>query len=456
MADGGTVRVFGNVIGARRVRQGERLRARLARRFRHEEGRQYPLAVEDNPVIGPYLGLKTVVSRPGGPEPDCENGVFIGTIRMGYGHYRIGLALASAAASMGLTPYWFDLLNFDSTGEKVIREMDRWYRRLEKNYPVMELCGLFSDVYGALPPDTPFLATHPFTAHAAVKAGLRRVVNVIPDNCPLGFHLAPGAFQTVQTPSAYFGFRTLRGMGRRGEVPCGVPASHLRMAGHYVDHELAANIEADCGARLARLEARAPRRLLLSVGGAGAQAPLVAAVLRHLLPRLREKSVALFLNFGDHAKIEERVMRAAPGAAEIAVRHTDWDGTARFAEDALEGEASGLHTFLHRDIYAAVYATNALMRASDVLMTKPSELAYYPIPTLFLERVGGHEAWGAIRGAELGAGSQECAGTAETLQALDLLLGGGDLLSLWCDSILRQDRAGVYHGAYRAVEWATE
>jgi len=33
--------------------------------------------------------------------------------------------------------------------------------------------------------------------------------------------------------------RTLRGMGRRGDIPCGVPASHLRMAGHYVDHELA-------------------------------------------------------------------------------------------------------------------------------------------------------------------------------------------------------------------------
>ncbi|HOH50861.1 MAG TPA: hypothetical protein PLI98_09010 [Candidatus Hydrogenedentes bacterium] len=482
MADGETVRVFGNVIGARRVRQGERVRARLARRFRHEEGRQYPLAAEDNPVIGPYLGLRNVVSRPGGPAPDFENGVFVGTIRMGYGHYRIGLALASAAASMGLTPHWFDLLAFDSTGEKVIREMDKWYslgsrisqksrafnrlvwdplmgkwyRRLEKNYPVMELCGLFTDVYGGIPPETPFLATHPFTAHAAVKAGLRRVVNVIPDNCPLGFHLAPGAFQTVQTPSAYFGFRTLRGMGRRGGIPCGVPASHLRMAGHYVDHELASNIEADCGARLARLEARAPRRLLLSVGGAGAQAPLVAAILRHLLPRLREKSVALFLNFGDHAKIEERVMRASPGAAEIAVRHTDWDETARFAEAVQDGEAAGLHTFLHRDIYAAVYTTNLLMRASDALLTKPSELAYYPIPTLFLERVGGHEAWGAIRGAELGAGSQECRGTAETLQALDLLLGGGDLLSLWCDSILRQDRAGVYHGAYRAVEWATE
>ena len=149
-------------------------------------------------------------------------------------------------------------------------------------------------------------------------------------------------------------------------------------------------------------------------------------------------------------------MRAVPGAAEIAVRHTDWDETARFAEAAQDGEAAGLHTFLHRDIYAAVYTTNLLMRASDALLTKPSELAYYPIPTLFLERVGGHEAWGAIRGAELGAGSQECRGTAETLQALDLLLGGGDLLSLWCDSILRQDRAGVYHGAYRAVEWATE
>ena len=53
------------------------------------------------------------------------------------------------------------------------------------------------------------------------------------------------------------------------------------------------------------------------------------------------------------------------------------------------------------------------MRCSDVLITKPSELAFYPIPKLMIKRVGGHEAWGAIRAAEIGDGTYECSTDAE-------------------------------------------
>ena len=48
----------------------------------------------------------------------------------------------------------------------------------------------------------------------------------------------------------------------------------------------------------------------------------------------------------------------------------------------------GIHVFLHENFYAAVYATNILMRVSDVMITKPSELSFYPVPKLFIQRVG--------------------------------------------------------------------
>ncbi|HNR32960.1 MAG TPA: hypothetical protein PKI11_18855, partial [Candidatus Hydrogenedentes bacterium] len=69
---------------------------------------------------------------------------------------------------------------------------------------------------------------------------------------------------------------------------------------------------------------------------------------------------------------------------------------------------------------------------------------------------GGHEAWGAIRGAELGDGTAECAGLRDTLRVLATLLEEDDLLSLFCDHILRLHTQGVYNGAYRAVEAALE
>ena len=44
---------------------------------------------------------------------------------MGYGHYRIALAIASAAKSLGLTPYWLDFLAFpQSAASKTLRYLN--------------------------------------------------------------------------------------------------------------------------------------------------------------------------------------------------------------------------------------------------------------------------------------------------------------------------------------------
>jgi hypothetical protein len=95
------------------------------------------------------------------------------------------------------------------------------------------------------------------------------------------------------------------------------------------------------------------------------------------------------------------------------------------------------------------------MRVCDVLITKPSELAFYPMPKIFNERVGGHEMWGAIRGAELGDGTVEVRTIPETLQAIDLLTNEDDLLEMYCDCIVKNQSIGIYDGAYKSVELAT-
>ncbi len=95
------------------------------------------------------------------------------------------------------------------------------------------------------------------------------------------------------------------------------------------------------------------------------------------------------------------------------------------------------------------------MRVVDVMITKPSELAFYPVPKIFNARVGGHEMWGAIRGAELGDGTVETRTVPQTLQAINLLTEGTDLLEMYCDCIVKNKSIGVYDGAYKCVELAT-
>ena len=101
-----------------------------------------------------------------------------------------------------------------------------------------------------------------------------------------------------------------------------------------------------------------------------------------------------------------------------------------------------------------MYATNLLMRSCDVLVTKPSELAFYPVPKLFLKRIGGHEKWGAIHSAEFGDGTLECEDVPRTLQMVDLFLDDAGLLEKFCDNIKVNKSIGVYDGAYKVVELA--
>ncbi|MBN2875799.1 MAG: hypothetical protein JXM71_11950, partial [Spirochaetales bacterium] len=228
-----------------------------------------------------------------------------------------------------------------------------------------------------------------------------------------------------------------------------------------VDHEIVANLEADCAARVARIDSRAPRRVLMSIGGAGAQLDLTVELVRSILPLVRDGLAALYLNFGDHAGVKERfdaqMTTVDPAWAGLTTQHVgDWAEARAFAQAALSGSVRGVHEFLNADKYAAVYATNLLMRSADVLVTKPSELAYYPVPKLMTKRIGGHERWGAIRAAELGDGTFEMGSTAAAAQALRVMLVEDDILRLQIDALLRNAKIGVYDGCYRAVDFALE
>ena len=148
------------------------------------------------------------------------------------------------------------------------------------------------------------------------------------------------------------------------------------------------------------------------------------------------------------------------GSVKTTEHFDNWQEELVFANNAAEptdtSAGTGIHAFYNNDIFAAVYITNLLMRASDVLITKPSELAFYPIPKLFIRRVGGHEMWGAIHSAELGDGTQEC----ETPQAagnlIKLLLQDPQLIEMMCRNIINEKNKGTYDGAYNVIKKFTE
>lgn len=113
------------------------------------------------------------------------------------------------------------------------------------------------------------------------------------------------------------------------------------------------------------------------------------------------------------------------------------------------------------DDSAAVYSfarrENPVLSAvgTDVLVTKPSELSFYPIPKLFIHRVGGHEAYGALRSSEMGDGTYECETPRETADMIHLMQQDSEVLTMMNEKILKNKLAGLYDGAYNVIKLAT-
>ncbi len=475
--------IYGNPIKSGAQRKAEKTKRKYARKYGDDSKQSYSVKVTENACLGKPLGVYDIrVDEGSGGMPfDREKGLIVGNIRMGFGHYRISIAMASAAHALGYVPYWMDLNSFpNTTCTKVIGAQNDLYslgsrisqrsrlfnkvmweplnyegfRQLSYNSADQKNAELMATVFRNIPKDIPVIGTHVWPAQAAVHAGIKYVVNAIPDNWPMALHLAEGSIHTIQTHQSYLGYRILNGM-QKGDVLKPMPPESLVYTGHYVDHELVANLEDDCSRRMERKKKNKPMRFLLTIGGAGAQRELFAAVIRHLIPMIRRRKAALYINVGDYKKVWDELCMEVKGLQDIAKTHfNDWEKTESFANSAIDGDVYGIHAFWHENIFEAVYCTNLLMRSCDVLVTKPSELAFYPIPKLFLKRIGGHEKWGAIHSAEMGDGTLECTDVPHTLQMLDMFLNESELFVQMCQQILVNKSVGLYDGAYKVVELA--
>jgi len=402
--------------------------------------------------------------------------IVVGTIRMGFGHHRIAYAACSWAlsagngAGAGMT-YFHDLLGIESKEADLIKGQDKLYSKGSRL--ASELGGPIESMWGAitmsggpfslrgvyqvaetvksllleLPRDTPIVATHSLVALAAVAAGFENVINLVIDNHAQWFVVAPGALNLVQGPTNLANL-----------LKMGVPAEQLKLVGHWIPKDLVENIPADCAARIERAARGAPLRLLVPVGGAGAQRTFVTALVAALAPRVRSGDVTLCLNAGDHAH-----MRAA--FADVLTAHgldhdivETMEGVHAFCDACRAGRAPSapVTLFAFHEYFPAVAATDVLSRVSDVLAVKPSELAFYPVPKLMIRRVGDHEQYAALRASELGDGTQEAREVADAVKYISVFkdIPGSPLLVSMNEKIMANAKIGIYNGCKNAIEIA--
>ncbi|PKL00478.1 MAG: hypothetical protein CVV56_05745 [Tenericutes bacterium HGW-Tenericutes-1] len=471
--------IFGNTISPKVIIKANKSKAKFIKKFGDDSKCVYHMSAEPNQTLL-NLNVSNLVSSDT-PLILPEKSIVIGNIRMGFGHYRIAIAFASCANALGYKPLWFDLSGFpESVGSKVIKHQNdlysmgsRWsqkyklfnkffweplnsegFRKIDYNAVDQKNSEIYIPMYNDFPKDIPFIGTHVWPSQGAIHSGLSQVINAIPDNWPMALHLAEGSIHTVQTPFAYLGYKLLNGMAKTTLLE--MPKGSIYETGYYIDHELVSNIEVDTEARLKRIQQNKPLRILLPVGGAGAGKDIFKCVLEYLMPFIKTRKVQLFINFGDHLNVWYYLKDAISDLDNLTEKY--FDSYDKYQElvsnvDSLNG---GIYAIYHKDIFEAVYSTNLIMRFMDLIVTKPSELSYYPIPKFFIKRVGGHEAYGAIHSSEMGDGTFECDTLDKITMMLSSLISNKEILLSMNHNILKLNKINKYHGAYKVIELATK
>jgi hypothetical protein len=402
--------------------------------------------------------------------------VIVATIRMGFGHHRLAYSACSWALEQGYTTIFHDLLNIESDESQLIHSVDALYSQAsrwasELGGPVEQLWGKamkqgdanalriaaltaahLQPLLLAYPKDIPLVCTHQLVALCAAAAGFTNVVNLVVDNYPQWFLVVPQTLNLTQGPVNYQSFLRM-----------GVQPKDLKLAGHWCPNDLVHNIPMDCQNRIARAKctvpARKPRRLLIPVGGAGAQRKFIVGLMELIQDLVKTGQLQLFLNAGDHEHMKAAFVTVLDKCQLDYDTVTTTQGVYDFQKHLLTGgePTKAVTLFCFDDYFPAVATTDILCRVSDVLTCKPSELAFYPIPKLHIRRVGDHEADSARRAAEAGDGTLEARELADARHMVQLLLHKEpDLLVSMNEAIVQNNTIGMYSGCENAVKWAVE
>ena len=469
--------IFGNKIDEKTIKSATKSKEKYLKKYGNDLDKDYKIGFSNIDTLD-FLDASNIIFSDKN-EKFSDNALIVGNIRMGFGHYRISIAMASCARALGYKPYWLDLASFDATGSKMIREQNDMYslasrisqksklfnkivweplnsegfKKITYNAKDQKNSELLVPIFKNIPKDIPYIATHVWPSQGAIHAGMTHVVNAIPDNWPMGLHLSEGAIHAVQTPFAYLGYKTLDGFAK---CPLkGISENELKMVGCFVDHELLVDLKGDNERRIERLTNNKPVRILMTVGGAGAGFEMYFAMIKHLIPYINDQKVALFINFGDHKNVYEKLQDKLDGF-KTNNYFDEYQKLKDLALEIKEKDVYGIHAIYNKNIFEAVYSTNLLMPLCDLLITKPSELAYYPIPKLFMKHIGGHEVYGAINGREKGDATVECPTKASICKMLDRLLSDKEILVHMCHQIDKLKEDGFYNGGYECVKLATK
>ncbi|MBW7857110.1 MAG: hypothetical protein H3C43_02135 [Leptonema sp. (in: Bacteria)] len=453
----------------------ELLSVYLSARYRQSLHQSYPsLSVRPSKLVDGATELFYLNdSQPKTVTDFNSNQLIVGSIRMGYSHHRIARSVLSWLEPAD-RPILHDLLSIDSSDSGFIRDMEALYSflsRLSVNFGggaeylwsqlltlgsidslmiSTDLARRYANYFHSFKKDQPYLATYPFASQIAVAAGLTNVINIIPDTYSKYYMLSPNSLNLVQTESSYQSY-----------ISMNVPKTEVRFVGHFVPRNIVESVVFDSENRILRRQQKRPMRCLLSLGGIGLQIDLMRQLITKLLPILEDTKsqtkLHLLINTGEHTQFATSLVNLLE-SRKIAFTEVDsQEGLSRFCNwhklDSDEPSHS-VTIFRFNQYELALRASDDLIRCADLLIVRPSQIAFFPIPKILLKRLVEHEKSTSNYLQKIDECDGESKTATEAANKIILLCkdSSQNRLIEQSKSILQKYRSNLYHGAKIASE----
>eukprot|EP00611_Tribonema_gayanum_P027829 TRINITY_DN6996_c0_g1_i2.p1 TRINITY_DN6996_c0_g1~~TRINITY_DN6996_c0_g1_i2.p1 ORF type:complete len:201 (+),score=91.33 TRINITY_DN6996_c0_g1_i2:846-1448(+) len=191
----------------------------------------------------------------------------------------------------------------------------------------------------------------------------------------------------------------------------------------------------------------------MPIGGAGAQKKFVSSLVTGIADFIRDGRVELFLNAGDRPSNHDHFAKLLSDLGLSFQRVEKYEELLSIIKDP-DTIKESVVLLAFKEYFPALSCTDMLMRICDVLVSKPSELAFYPIPKISVRRVGDHEQHSAVRATEIGDGTPEARTWEDAVQWVDMLTRSPDLFVQMCNCVLDNHSIGLYNGSRTAIEIA--
>lgn len=172
-----------------------------------------------------------------------------------------------------------------------------------------------------------------------------------------------------------------------------------------------------------------PLTLTFAVGGAGAHCAMVGTILASVKDAVADGRLRLYLSAGIDADTRDSFLNYI--CSEGLQEHLD----------------KGVHVIFHENMHEYLRRFNEVMRITDVLWTKPSELSFYcalGIPIITAPSVGTHEAINERWLNDVHAGIEPAGPVEYTHEWLFEVRDNGQLAAAAWDGFLKGRKLGAY------------